>query len=146
VDAASPWLGNLTAAQAELDVFAARFGGWAAVFGLLFIPSPNRLRVEGEVPGLPGLHYAWNRDETLLHFTYDSPDGRRRTFTAQLENDLFRDPHRRVVGRVLPGGSVAIDRAAVSLDLVDEDEPRLCPEPGPDKAGGAKSVENTRTM
>ena len=132
--------------RAELDVFAARFGGWAAVFGLLFIPSPNKLRVEGEVPGLPGLHYAWNRDETLLHFTYDSPDGRRRTFTAQLENDLFRDPHRRVVGRVLPGGSVAIDRAAVSLDLVDEDEPRLCPEPGPDKAGGAKSVENTRTM
>ena len=34
------WLGNLTAAQAaELDVFAARFGAWAAVFGLLFIPS-----------------------------------------------------------------------------------------------------------
>ena len=39
------WLGNLTAAQAaELDVFAARFGAWAAVFGLLFIPSPNEAR------------------------------------------------------------------------------------------------------
>jgi hypothetical protein len=127
------WLGNLTAAQAaELDVFAARFSAWAAVFGLLFVPSINNLGVEGEVPGLPGLRYGWNRDETLLHFTYDSPDGRRRAFTAQLEDDLFRDPHGRVVGRVLPGGSIAIDRAAVSPDLVDENEPRLCPEPGPE--------------
>jgi hypothetical protein len=133
------WLGNLTAAQAaELDVFAARFSAWAAVFGLLFVPSINNLGVEGEVPGLPGLRYGWNRDETLLHFTYDSPDGRRRAFTAQLEDDLFRDPHGRVVGRVLPGGSIAIDRAAVSPDLLDENEPRLCPEPGPDKAGGSE--------
>jgi len=90
------WLGNLTAVQAaELDVFAARLGAWGAVFGLLFIPSPNRPRVEGEVPGLPGLRYVWNRDETLLHFTYDSPDGRHRSFTAQLDDDLFRDPHGR---------------------------------------------------
>lgn len=133
------WLGNLTAAQAaELDVFAARFSAWAAVFGLLFVPSINNLGVEGEVPGLPGLRYGWNRDETLLHFTYDSPDGRRRTFTAQLEDDLFRDPHGRVVGRVLPGGRVAFDRAAISSDLVDEDEPKLCPEPEPDKAGGSE--------
>jgi hypothetical protein len=56
-----------------------------------------------------------------------------------LEDDLFRDPHGRVVGRVLPGGRVAaFDRAAISSDLVDEDEPKLCPEPGPDKAGGSE--------
>lgn len=133
------WLGNLTAVQAaELAIFAARFGGWGAVFGLLFIPSSNRLRVEGEVPGLPGLRYAWNRDERLLHFTYDSPDGRQRTLTAQLEDDLFRDPRGRVVGRVLPGGTVAFDRASISSDLVDEDEPKLCPDPGPDKFSGKK--------
>jgi hypothetical protein len=133
------WLGNLTAAQAtELDVFATRFGGWAAVFGLLVIPSPNRLRVEGEVPGVPGLRYGWNRDEALLRFTYDSPDGRRSTFTADLEDDLFRDQHRRVVGRVLPGGRIAFDRAAISSDLVDEDEPKLCPDPGPDKLSAAR--------
>jgi hypothetical protein len=133
------WLGNLTAAQAaELDVFAARFGGWAAVFGLLFIPPPNRLRVEGEVPGPPGLRYAGNRDETLLHFTYDSPDGKRRTFTAQLEDDLFLDQRGRVVGRVLPSGSVAIDPAAIFPDLVKDDEPKLCPAPGPDRPGGSE--------
>ena len=133
------WLGSLTAVQAaELDVFAARFGGWGAVFGLLFIPSPNRLRVEGEVPGLPGLRFAWNRDETLLHFTYDSPVGSRHTFTAQLEDDLFRDPHGRVVGRVLPSITVAFDPAAISAELLKEDEPRLCPAPGPDKPGGSE--------
>lgn len=133
------WLGNLTAAQrAGLGAFAARLGGWATVFGLLVIPSPNRLRAEGEVPGLPGLRYEWNRDEALLHFTYDSPGGRRRTFTAHLEDDLFRDQHGRAVGRGLPGGSVAFDCAAISPDLVDEDEPRLCPAPGPDKLSGER--------
>ncbi len=99
------WLGNLTAAQrAGLGAFAARLGGWATVFGLLVIPSPNRLRAEGEVPGLPGLRYEWNRDEALLHFTYDSPGGSRRAFTAHLEDDLFRDQYGRAVGRVLPAG------------------------------------------
>jgi hypothetical protein len=133
------WLGNLTAAQAtELDVFAARFGGWAAVFGLLFVPSINNLGVEGEVPGLRGLRYGWNRDETLLRLTYDSRDGRRRTFTAHLEDDLFHDQHGRVVGRVLPGGRVAFDRAAISSDFADEDEPKLCPAPGPDRPGGSE--------
>jgi hypothetical protein len=68
------WLGDLTAEQiAELGIFAFRFGGAAAAFGLLFIPSPNKVRVEGEVPEMPGLRYSWNRDETLLHLTYGRP-------------------------------------------------------------------------
>src|SRR4029079_16514638 len=57
---------------------------------------------------------------------------------ADLEDDLFRDQHRRVVGRVLPGGRIAFDRAAISSDLVDEDEPKLCPDPGPDKLSAAR--------
>ena len=132
------WLGDLTAEQiAELGTFALRFGGAAAAFGLLFIPSPNKVRVEGEVPEIRGLRYSWNRDETLLHLTYDAADGPR-IFTAQLEGDLFRDPRGRVIGRALPGGAVAIDPAAISADLVQEDEPKLCPAPGPDKPGGSE--------
>ncbi len=139
------WLGGLTPAQAvELGLYAARLGGAAAAFGLLFIPSPNRLRVEGEVPELSGLRYAWNRDETLLHLTYDGAHGERRTFTAQLEDDLFRDQRGRVVGRVLPEGSVAIDPAAISTNLVKHDEPKLCPARSRDKPGG--SAEITRIM
>jgi hypothetical protein len=53
-------LADLTEAAAEqLGAFAARLltragGTAAAAFGLLFIPSPNKLSVEGEVVGVPG--------------------------------------------------------------------------------------------
>lgn len=134
-------LGDLTAEAAEqLGRFALRLlsptlGEAAAAFGLLFIPSPNNVRVEGEVPDLSGLSYSWNRDESLLHLTYDSAEGGQHTFTAQLEDDLFRDDDGRIVGRILPDGTVVIDPAAISADLVQEDEPKLCPAPGPDKGG-----------
>ena len=132
-------LGDLTATAAESPAeFALGLGGAAAVFGLLFIPSSNDLSVEGEVEGVPGLRYAWNCDESLLRLTYDSADGSQRTFTAQLEDDFFRDDDGRTVGRILPDGTVAIDPAAISADLVDEDEPKLCPAPGPDKPGGSE--------
>jgi hypothetical protein len=53
------FLGQLPVAAAEsLGSFAARLliagGGATAVFGLLFIPSPNNIRVEGEVSAYPG--------------------------------------------------------------------------------------------
>jgi hypothetical protein len=138
------FLGALaTGARAALGRFGAalilRAGGApAAAFGLLFIPSPNKIRVEGEVPGLPGLHYGWNRDERSLQFTYDNGGGKQRTFSAQLEDDVFRDEHGHAVGRVLPDGTIAIDTAAISSDLVDEDEPKLCPAPGKDKDGSER--------
>jgi hypothetical protein len=137
---AASFLGELNAAQAaELGAYALRVlsaaGSAAAVFGLLFIPSPNNIRVEGEVPGIPGLTYSWNRDETELHLTYDGPDGARQTFTAQLQEDVFRDQHGQVVGRVLPGGNIAVDPAAVFQEAVNDNNPKLCPDPGPDKPG-----------
>lgn len=132
------FLGELGAAEvAELGLYASRLvspiGAAVAAFGLLFIPSPNNVRVEGEVPEIPGLRYSWNRDETLLRLTYDDPDGGQRIFAAQLDGDVFRDAQGRVIGRVLSGSTVAIDAAAVSSDLVDDDEPRLCPDPVKDK-------------
>jgi hypothetical protein len=84
----------------------------------------------------------WNRDESLLRLTYDDPDGSERTFTAELQDDLFRDKGGRVVGRALPGGSVVIDPAAISADLVDEDEPKLCPAPSLDKASGKERAKD----
>ncbi len=137
-------LADLTEAAAEhLGTFAVRLltragGAAAAAFGLLFIPSPNKLSVEGEVADLPGLSYAWNRDETQLHLTYDSPDRGQVTFSAHLEDDVFRDDRGQVVGRVLSDGSIAIDTAAVSADLARDDEPKLCPAPAPDRPGGSE--------
>jgi hypothetical protein len=74
------WIGELDAAQVvELGACASRVlgpaGAAVAAFGLLFIPSPNNLRVEGEVPEIPELKYFWNRDETELHLMYDHADG-----------------------------------------------------------------------
>jgi hypothetical protein len=135
-------LGSLTAAQvAELGTFALRLGGVSAALGLLFVPSPNRVRVEGEVPDLPGLRYSWNRDESLLHLTYDGPDGDRQTFTAELQEDVFRDARGRVVGRVLSSGTLAIDPAAIFPNAANDDEPKLCPEPGPDRPGNEKGKD-----
>ena len=135
------FLGELTAAQVvELGAYASRIlgpaGAATAVFELLFIPSPNNVRVEGEVPEIPGLRYSWNRDETLLRLTYDGPHGRRRNISAFLEADEFRDEQGRVIGRVIGGNRIAIDVLAVLPDLLkDQDEPRLCPAHAPDEAG-----------
>jgi hypothetical protein len=142
---AAGFLGELGAAQvAELGAFASRLlgpvGTAVAAFGLLFVPSPNNVRVEGDVPEVPGLRYSWNRDETLLHLTYEDPDGGQHTFSAQLDGDVFRDAQGRVIGRVLSGSNVAIDAAAVSSDLVDEDEPRLCPDPVKDRRTNDKGL------
>jgi hypothetical protein len=132
------WIGEIDAAQvAELGAYVERFVGPAgaaiAVFGLLFIPSPNNIRVDGEVSGIPGLRFWQNRDEALLHLTYDSPDGGQHTFAAYFHDDELRDEHGKVIGRVLPDGGVLIQSAVVSPNLAKDDEPRLCPAPGPDK-------------
>jgi hypothetical protein len=111
------WMRELDAAQvAELGAYASRVlgpaGAAAAAFGILFIPSPESIHVEGEVPGIPGLRYAWNRDETELHLTYDDGAGGQRTFSAFLDDDVFRDQQGNVVGRVIAGNKVAIDAIA----------------------------------
>jgi hypothetical protein len=135
---AASWLGELApSAAVTLGRYAATVltgvGGAIATFGLLFIPSPNNIHVEGEVQGIPGLRYSWNRDEALLRFTYDAGDGEQRTFAAYVDGDTFRDEQGRVIGRLLPDGGILIDSAVASPDLVKDDEPRLCPVPGPDK-------------
>jgi hypothetical protein len=143
---AASFLGELNAAQAaELGAYALRVlsaaGTAAAVFGLLFIPSPNNIRVEGEVPGIPGLKYSWNRDETELRLTYDSPDGARQTFTAQLQEDVFRNQRGQVVGRVLPQGDIAIELSALPLIPANDNEPKLCPDYSPDRRTNDKGLE-----
>lgn len=151
---AASFLGELTTAQvAELGAYALRAlraatpaGAAAAVFGLLFIPSPNNVRVEGEVPEIPGLRYSWNRDETVLHLTYDAGEAQR-TFALHLDGEFIRDEDGQVVGRVIGGNRIAIDGMAVLPDLVKQDEPRLCPAPAPDVAGSdqGKSYEENRS-
>jgi len=127
-------LGLEAAGEAVLAAAAA-----IAVAGILLIPSPNKIRVEGEVKGLRRGRYFWDRDEARLHLTYETANGEQRAFTAWLHDDnKLADQNGRVVGRLLPDGTIAIESAAVSPDLVKDDEPRLCPAPGPDKPGSEK--------
>lgn len=135
---AESFLADLSEAKLEsLSEFASRLmgpvGAAAAAFGLLFIPSPNELRAEGEVPEIPGLRYAWSRDETTLHLTYDDGIGKERTVSAQLEDDAFRDSIGNIIARVLPSGSLVVDQALVLPDRANDNQPRLCPIPGPDR-------------
>jgi hypothetical protein len=132
------WLSRLAPATAlSLARFALTLitgaGGAVGAFWLLFIPSSNDIHAEGEVEDIPGLRYSWNRDEAQLHFTYEGPNGQQHVLTGQLDNDVFRDDRGRVVGRVLPGSTIAIDPDSISSDLVKDDEPRLCPAPVNDR-------------
>lgn len=145
------WLAGLRpAAAASLGEFGASVlvgaAGAAAVFGLIFIPSPNNVHVEGEVAGIPGLRYSWNRDQTVLQLTYQDPGGGQRTVAFRVDGDVIRDEQGRVIGRVISDKAVAIDFAAALPDLVKAGEPRLCPAPVPDVAGSdqGKPYEENR--
>jgi hypothetical protein len=149
---AASFLGDLTAAQAlELGLYATRIatpiGGAVAAFGLLFIPSPNNVHVEGEVPEIPGLRYSWNRDEAKLFLKYDRPSGAQRSIALRINKNDLVDADGRVVGRTIGGNRVAIDTVAVLPDLVKQDEPRLCPAHAPDVAGSdqGKPYEENRS-
>lgn len=107
--------------------------------GLVLIPHTTDLLTHGEVPEIPGLRYAWNRDETLLRLSYATPDGIRDIAAELGADNTFRDGDR-VVARLLPDGTLAIDPAQVSSDLADKDGPNLCPTPEPDKAGRVGTV------
>jgi hypothetical protein len=140
------FLGDLTATQAgELGLWATRLLGPAIIatgaieaFRLIFVPKDNRIGVEGDIKGLPGGHYAWNRDETELEINYRDADGEERVFTAQRKGQRFLDARGHVVGRVFPGDLVAIDTQFLPNLSNKDDEPKLCPAPGPDKVSGAK--------
>jgi hypothetical protein len=106
----------------------------ALVLGVLLLPKTTNLRVAGDVPEIPGLHYWWDSDTTELHVVYVGPNGRRDITAQRGFDDLFRDGDK-VVARLLADGTVAVDPAEVSSDLADKDGPNLCPTPEPDKYG-----------
>jgi hypothetical protein len=144
------FLGDLTATQAEqLGLWAARLlapiapeaAGAVAAAGLLVFPSPNRIRVKDDIKGLPGGRYSWNRDETEIHITYRDADGEQRTFTAQRKEREFLGPRGQVVGRVLPNDTVAIDADALPGRPANDNEPKLCPRPQPDRRTNDKGLE-----
>lgn len=126
-----------------LGLFAARFIAPAAALGMLFIPGNKSLRQEGVIPGWPPVQYLWHSDERSLILSYLGPDWRQVTTVAELgEDGLFRNVDRKIIGRALPDGGIAIDRAALFPQQArGEGERNLCPLPTPDVPHGDRGIE-----
>lgn len=121
-------------------MLAAEAAGAVAAAGVLLIPSPNRIRVEGDIKGLPGGRYFWNRDEAQLRISYDTADGRQRTFIAQRKDQEFLDPQGRVVGRILSDDHAIIDADVLPGRPANDNKPKLCPLPQPDRRTNDKGL------
>jgi len=154
-------LGSLGAdALAGLGAVAAGFAGAVAALGLIFIPSPNGgLFAQGAVPGERGLNFEINHDEGTLRITQGGRAGGILVAARLGAGGLYRDETGRPIARAV-GDGVVIDpdalHAAIKAKESDEagvktsaeastdakrEEPKLCPAPGPDKAGGRKEFD-----
>jgi hypothetical protein len=131
-EAAAAFLGRV----ASVGLRAAATNPAILALGLILVPRNTNLKAEGNVPELPGLYYEWYRDQTRLRLTYSGRSGAREIDAEIGADGLFRDGDR-VVARLLPDGTLAIDPGEVSADLADKDGPNLCPTPGKDKPGRA---------
>ena len=133
-----PTFGLLRAFGGQIVTKASPFG---ALFTLGYLWVEGRTRppqkVEGDVKGAPGLRYAYYPDETALYLTY-----RGRVLLVQPGRDgMLRDHNGVIVGRGTRTDIKVIDPAAVARELAEKDEPKLCPKPGPDKAGGKREKD-----
>ena len=117
-------LGPLSAeALAGLASIAAGIAGAAAVFGFVFIPSPNGgVTSQGAMPGEPGLNYCLDLDEGSLRITRSGPGGGEVVAAAHLGQDgLYRDETGAPIARAA-GGSVVIDPDAVRAAAKEKQE------------------------
>jgi hypothetical protein len=132
-------------ALAALGTFALSLGGATAVFGTLFVPTPNSATATGPVPGIGGLTYEYNRDEGVL---------RLRDATGEIvaggprdRSGIFHDADTgiaigRDIGTALvfdqtamveaAEGARAVSRTRADAEAEEESEPKLCPEPTPE--------------
>ena len=130
--------------------------GAATALGILVIPTNRSLISEGSIPDEPGLSYHFDQGTGVLTFTRERDDGSKEViFEGQrIGENIFQDREGNVIGRDL-GGSLALDpdtipgyRSNAANDAssqssagargdaaVDRNEPKLCPDPGPDKPG-----------
>ena len=133
-------------ALAALSSFAFALGGAAAVFGTLFVPTPNSATTSGALPGGDGLTFDYDRDAGVLHLR-DATG----TIVAGGPRDrsgIFHDADTGIaIGRDI-GNALVFDQSALgeaedeTAPRADADadirEPKLCPEPTPDDWNGLR--------
>ncbi len=135
-----------------------RLARWApvAAFGLIFIPSNKNTVESGALPGINKINYRLDKPEGTLDLTVESKIGGPPVViraTTGLDG-ILRDKDGHPLARWLDG-KLLIDAAAI-VDAVrkiitesgrkpeeyvdsDQDEPKLCPNPGPDVEGGTSA-------
>jgi hypothetical protein len=127
----------------------ARYGSGPATFlsALLYSPPAGGGHYEGEIPGRPDLRYSWNGDETELDIVQISNG--QVVMRATLGADgKFRNRGRAVARETKDG--VVVDPSEIpsrqpkSLPDVDQEEPRLCPEPPVKDKPGLKGRSGDR--
>jgi hypothetical protein len=122
----------------------------SVALGFLFIPTNRSPIVEGSIANSPGASYRFDGDMGILQLREDIG-----SFGAVIVSEghigldgLFRDAMGRIVGRYLSGSGVIIDADALpgfrmlpgSTTAPDagphyDNEPKLCPDPSPDRPG-----------
>jgi hypothetical protein len=144
-----------TAAAALGDAAAATLPA-AAFFGTLFIPAPRNVSSDGSLPDAPDFSYHFDQEAGHLTIERKLDDGTNETvFDGRYDKDgVFRDAGGNPIGRYLGGTAVALDADAVrgyearrrsdaqappgaiaQTDTATRSDPKVCPDPEPDKPG-----------
>ena len=137
-------------ALAALGTFAVAIGGAAAVFGTIFVPSPNSTSIEGPLPGGQGLSYHYDHDEGMLRLR--DPDGTIVAAGSRDQSGIFHDADTGIaIGRDI-GGTLVFEQASMvaatgRADVIsrtdtdaataNDNQPRLCPDPIAERPNGA---------
>ncbi|MGA8170010.1 MAG: hypothetical protein WB816_04130 [Methylocystis sp.] len=116
--------------------------GPALTLGAIFIPTPAGVVSRGAIPGEPDLSYSFDQPAGLLRLYREDGTGPQTVAEARLRADgiLAESDTGLPVARML-GGSLVFDAdslaGAVAGARSERDEPKLCPDPGPDVPHGA---------
>jgi hypothetical protein len=126
-----------------------------AVLGALLIPTNRSHIQEGEVPGLSGVRYRYDRGMGSVEISTELDNETYNVVARGAPGGLLIDGHGRALGRILSSG-IYLDRDEVAGALGDAlaadrgkekvaselsphpDEPKACPDPGSDRSHGSK--------
>ncbi len=128
---------------AGLETLASAVGS-AALLGAIFVPTPAGGVSHGAMPGEPGLSYSFDEPAGLLRLYRDDEAGQQTVAEARLRSDgiLAATDTGLPIARMV-GGSLVFDAdslagsAAGARARSEREEPKLCPDPGPDVPHGA---------
>ncbi len=127
-----------------LGTLASALVGPAVTLGAIFIPTPAGVVSQGAIPGEPGLSYSFDEPAGLLRLYRDDEAGQQTVAEARLRPDgIFAETEtglpiaRMVKGSLVFDADLLSEAAAGAGASSERDEPKLCPDPGPDVPHGA---------